>query len=692
LTALLSADYHLALVMVTKVMYYEDIDYFKDFETYFPVIVYKDTLAPDHEISFEPTVSPHHGDGIHFDFKISFDESDDEDYIVCYNKKSFSYQLTSVNNLKLDSDNEKVEINITSDDIIIKPLDGVIDVKIDTHFHEFDENREASHDIPGKSSTLKDFVIMIKVMIQIHYYEGMPLTFIIKNLYMPFGIPFDPKLLYKDGAYMSSCEGQGYGVFNEPLYGVWVKPLRQIRWLKYEGQEYTDAVVHDYKGRLVMHGDGFFEIRGPLVFELMLEFFSTCRISDTVLELDAADTLCFQLGGLRRQLSWRQFILAMGLNTAEEMETDEIASDGDFLGAVPSYTSIWDLLRRLCHRLIAFRISKRGQAPEKFVSCLAEHFGLLIEDRLRELIVVVRDLPMIDMDELVRLQICDRLGDTWAWVARGLERQQVAATGVAQADEEIPEKGRLEEEVRRVRESLDEYRVLLERMSSEKSRLSAWVVGSITQLLNQSGGLLAGIHSLLSGKYCCLVRRVTCGILLCFSPTRKKPRWGTFFPTGLKHYKDPLEELLVEPNEIGFSLIPLSHGSFDVIVGMDWLSKRKFVIICHEKVVRILLEGDEIHRVHGERTLGAVKALMNVKIDEPRISDIPAVRDFSDVFSEDLLGLPPRRQVEFRIDLVHGATPVAKSPYCLAPSEMQELFEQLQELEDKGFISPSHFL
>ncbi|GJZ48998.1 putative reverse transcriptase domain-containing protein [Tanacetum coccineum] len=94
------------------------------------------------------------------------------------------------------------------------------------------------------------------------------------------------------------------------------------------------------------------------------------------------------------------------------------------------------------------------------------------------------------------------------------------------------------------------------------------------------------------------------------------------------------------------SLIPLSRGNFDVIVGKDWLSKRKFVIVCHEKVVRIPLEGDEILRVHGERTLGAAKALINAKVDEPRI--------------------------------------VAKSPYRLAPSKMQELSGQLQELEDKG--------
>ncbi|GJR31625.1 putative reverse transcriptase domain-containing protein [Tanacetum coccineum] len=81
---------------------------------------------------------------------------------------------------------------------------------------------------------------------------------------------------------------------------------------------------------------------------------------------------------------------------------------------------------------------------------------------------------------------------------------------------------------------------------------------------------------------------------------------------------------------------------------------------------------------------------MNAKVDEPKFSDISVVRDFIDVFPEDFSGLPPQRQVEFRIDLVPGATPVAKSPYRLAPSEMQELSGQLQELQDKGFIRPSH--
>ncbi|GKB16738.1 putative reverse transcriptase domain-containing protein [Tanacetum coccineum] len=78
-----------------------------------------------------------------------------------------------------------------------------------------------------------------------------------------------------------------------------------------------------------------------------------------------------------------------------------------------------------------------------------------------------------------------------------------------------------------------------------------------------------------------------------------------------------------------------------------------------------------------------------VKSQEKRLEDVPTVRKFLEVFPEDLPGLPPARQVEFQIDLVLGAAPVARAPYRLAPSEMQELSAQLQELSDNGFIRPS---
>ncbi|GJT49804.1 putative reverse transcriptase domain-containing protein [Tanacetum coccineum] len=77
------------------------------------------------------------------------------------------------------------------------------------------------------------------------------------------------------------------------------------------------------------------------------------------------------------------------------------------------------------------------------------------------------------------------------------------------------------------------------------------------------------------------------------------------------------------------------------------------------------------------------------KSEGKQIKDVPIVRDFPEVFPEDLPGLPPARPVEFQIDLILGAAPVARAPYRLAPSKMKELSEQLQELSDKGFIRPS---
>ncbi|GJT53250.1 putative reverse transcriptase domain-containing protein [Tanacetum coccineum] len=138
------------------------------------------------------------------------------------------------------------------------------------------------------------------------------------------------------------------------------------------------------------------------------------------------------------------------------------------------------------------------------------------------------------------------------------------------------------------------------------------------------------------------------------------------------HFRNTCPKLNRAPGQVGNQLVLEGHRSFDVIVGMDWLSQHKAVIVCHEKVVEILVEDGKILRVHGEWAVGITKALKSAKEDEAKLSDIYVVREFEDVFPEDLSGLPPQRQVDFRIDLVLGATPIAKSPYRLAPSEMQE--------------------
>ncbi|GJX88857.1 reverse transcriptase domain-containing protein [Tanacetum coccineum] len=164
--------------------------------------------------------------------------------------------------------------------------------------------------------------------------------------------------------------------------------------------------------------------------------------------------------------------------------------------------------------------------------------------------------------------------------------------------------------------------------------------------------------------------------------------------------------LLNQPFEV--DLMPIKLGSFDVVIGMDWLSKYHARIICDEKVVHIpingetlIIRGDQsktrlslISCIKTERYISRgyqvfIAQVMEKKSDEKRLEDIPVVREFPEVFPKDLPGLSLVRQVEFQIDLMLGEAPVARAPYRLAHSEMQELSDQLQELADRGFIRPS---
>nr|GFA04492.1 putative reverse transcriptase domain-containing protein [Tanacetum cinerariifolium] len=94
-------------------------------------------------------------------------------------------------------------------------------------------------------------------------------------------------------------------------------------------------------------------------------------------------------------------------------------------------------------------------------------------------------------------------------------------------------------------------------------------------------------------------------------------------------------------------------------------------------------------RLMDQGILSFIAQVMEKKSDEKPLENIHVVREFPDIFPEELPGLPPVRQVEFQIDLIPIAAPIARAPYRLAPSEMQELSNQLQELADQGFIRPS---
>ncbi|GKE21366.1 putative reverse transcriptase domain-containing protein, partial [Tanacetum coccineum] len=112
------------------------------------------------------------------------------------------------------------------------------------------------------------------------------------------------------------------------------------------------------------------------------------------------------------------------------------------------------------------------------------------------------------------------------------------------------------------------------------------------------------------------------------------------------------------------NLMPVELGSFDVIIGMDWLSKYHAVIDCAEKIVR-----------HHVFLANITSKETKDRSGEKRLEDVPIIRDFPEVFPEELSGLPPTQQVEFQIDLMPGAAPIARAPYRLAPSEMKELSE-----------------
>jgi hypothetical protein len=150
-------------------------------------------------------------------------------------------------------------------------------------------------------------------------------------------------------------------------------------------------------------------------------------------------------------------------------------------------------------------------------------------------------------------------------------------------------------------------------------------------------------------------------------------------------------------------------GGFNVVLGMDWLAMFEATILCKQKAIRLkTLNGSQI-MVYDDREPQVPKVISMIRANELlrrgcgaylayvvnheakalELKEVPVVRDFPDVFPEDLSGILLDRDIEFQIDLVPGAQLVVKAPYRLAPSEMKELMTQLQDLLDKGFIRPS---
>ncbi|GJY83460.1 putative reverse transcriptase domain-containing protein, partial [Tanacetum coccineum] len=135
-------------------------------------------------------------------------------------------------------------------------------------------------------------------------------------------------------------------------------------------------------------------------------------------------------------------------------------------------------------------------------------------------------------------------------------------------------------------------------------------------------------------------------------------------------------------------LLNIELGSFDVIVGMDWMTEHHAEVVCYEKYIRVPY-GNDMLIIQGERSGVKNKSRLDV------ISSIRTqkyINQGCQVFPKELRGLPLTRQVEFHIELILGAARVAHAPYRLAPAEMKELAKQLKELSEKGFIRTSSSL
>ena len=167
--------------------------------------------------------------------------------------------------------------------------------------------------------------------------------------------------------------------------------------------------------------------------------------------------------------------------------------------------------------------------------------------------------------------------------------------------------------------------------------------------------------------------------------------------------------LLVHDREFLVDLIALPFHDFDLILGMDWLSKHLAIVDCDKKIVLLKCSDLSEVTVHGIRSesipkvISAMEArhflrngyeaflalILDSKREQVNFKNIPVIREFPNVFPEELQGVPPEKEVDLSIKVVHGTTPILRAPYCMAPIELKELKTQLHELLDKGFIRPS---
>ncbi|GJV60781.1 hypothetical protein Tco_1466881 [Tanacetum coccineum] len=192
-----------------EVRYSNDLDFFIDFENEFPAIVYNDALTSKSDFLTEPIVSPQHIDEYNLKNETSLSECNEKEQNILYFNDLFPFNVIYPDDLKSDTDNDngKIGIKKPSGDMSVIPSSNVI--KVDTQGSN--KLLETSHDTSNKIFKTETFIknLNVKIMTCNHLSNEMSFIFLIKNLYVPFGIPLDPKLFYKDGIKLGEKEQYG---------------------------------------------------------------------------------------------------------------------------------------------------------------------------------------------------------------------------------------------------------------------------------------------------------------------------------------------------------------------------------------------------------------------------------------------------------------------------------------------------
>ncbi|GJW23551.1 hypothetical protein Tco_0034173 [Tanacetum coccineum] len=312
-------------------------------------------------------------------------------------------------------------------------------------------------------------------------------------------------------------------------------PPREQRhlFLRYQGLEYTDADIADFEKRLeriysreihrvqVVDFQGMPELMRDGLFAKMVMKHRDDAGVVVLLDLDAPDTIQFQLGGARRRLSWRQFILALGLHTGEEMESlgfarywsksermipgkgdlhdywRGISTNGDFLGPPPSYTLIRGLMLRLSQRMMAHSIAGRSQAPEKVT--VSELFYLKGVDvgSVNILYLLARYLRRFGRKSGVHIfggQFMGRLAQHFGLltmdILRGLTVIALDLPIIDMADLDTPivdEGGQVDLAHAQIRRTLAEQHEVICAMACNFSRFCTWTTTSLAQMMDRVG-------------------------------------------------------------------------------------------------------------------------------------------------------------------------------------------------------------